>query len=108
MSDLFPAPPIDPPPESAAASDAKDHAAADLLQTDAALQTLEDTLDSALGDLAKRNRQVEDYLDFLKQERRRELHGANAGQMTIDDITPAPPPEDTAETTDPGDPTTNG
>ena len=51
-----------------------------------ALATLEDKLDGALADLKKRNGRLEDYLDFLAQERKRDLQGTEADQLTIEDI----------------------
>lgn len=51
-----------------------------------ALAKLEDKLDGALADLKKRNGQLEDYLDFLAQERKRDLQGTEADQLTIEDI----------------------
>ena len=103
----------DQPPPAAPAPDAPppdvDGAADDggLLRADASLQKLESRLDDALAELSGRNRSVEEYLDTLAQQRKRELEGANADQLTIDDIPqpPAavPPPHDAV----PPDPTPN-
>lgn len=66
----------------------------DALTSDADLQELEDRLSGAVSDLNKRNRDVESYLDTLAQERRRELEGSAADQMTLDGIDP-PETDDT-------------
>ncbi len=85
-----PGTPADPAPIPAALGEPSEADATG--STAGALEQLEDTLDAALGQLAKHNRQVEDYLSFLKQERVRELQGPEHNQLTIDDV-PAPPPD---------------
>jgi len=54
--------------------------------TDASLNKLDGKLSTALGDLVQQNRKVEEYLEFLAQERRRDLGRAGANQLTLDDI----------------------
>ena len=64
-----------------------------LTSADESLQKLEDQLDGALSDLGQRNRQLEEYLDFLAQERKRDLLGTDADQLTLDDALTAVPQE---------------
>lgn len=60
----------------------------DFADVDTALSALDDRLDSALASLNARNSRVEEYLDQLKAERRRELQGTEADQLTFEDQAP--------------------
>jgi len=53
--------------------------------TDVQLTKLDERLNTALGDLMEQNKQVESYLDFLAEERRRAMRGTDADQLTIED-----------------------
>ena len=52
---------------------------------DASLSALEDRLDAAIKSLSNQNHRVEAYLDRLTEERRRELQGTDADQLTFPD-----------------------